>query len=300
MAAQPERTRRKMVFGRYMQALRERCEPKLTPEVLSNEIRVARTTIHRMEAGLTVPGYLLVRTLTEIYNASDAERTKAEQLWEAAKASTTRIEHVADMPAKYRAFRRDEMEASRERTLDTVIIPGLLQTADYAAAIRQGADRLNRSSGGASVASIERHSRQELLTRQDRPLELHALVDEVALHRMVGGLRVMTAQLDHLLAVGRWPNVTIQIVPFRLGAYGPMSGPFILLDYDDPDLPSAAYLEYVAGGETVENTDDVAALSDVWDRVAAAAPSVRRSTEIIRAARDLITTDEPPTDVAQE
>lgn len=288
MPAKSEQTRRKIIFGRYLKTLRERCEKRWTPELLGEELQVARTTITRMEGGYTVPGFLLVRALLEIYGATPEDRAKAEQLRAAAKASMARIEHAADMPERYRALRRDEADAKLARTLDTVIVPGYLQTADYAAEVWRGARRLTRSAGGETVAAAERRERQELLTRGDNPLELHALIDEVALRRMIGGPDVMVAQLDHLLTAGTRPNVTIQVLPFALGAYGPLTGALVLLGFADPDEPGLAYLEHIAGGETVENGDDVATLSAVWEDVAAAAASPRRSKQLIRAARDAI------------
>jgi transcriptional regulator with XRE-family HTH domain len=287
MPSKPEQTRRKVIFGRYMHTLREQCEKRWTPDQLAAELQVARTTITRMEGGYTVPGFLLVRTLLEIYKATPDERAEAEQLRSAAKVSTSLLEHAADMPEKYRAFRIDEADAVVERTLDTVIIPAQLQTAEYAADVWRGAGRLTRSAGGEAAAA-ERQERQELLMRKENPLKLHALIDEVALRRMIGGPTVMSAQLDHLLTVGALPNVTIQVIPFSQGAYGPLSGPMILLSFADPDGPGLAYLEYIARSETVENEEDVALLSAVWDDVAAKAPSPRRSRQIIRAARDAI------------
>src|SRR5882672_1845936 len=205
MAAKPEQTRRKLIFGRYMQTLRERCEKRWTPELLGEELQVARTTVTRMEGGYTVPGFLLARTLLEIYKATPAERVKAEQLRAAAKASMARIEHVANMVEQYRTFRRDEADAQRARTLDAVVIPGFLQTADYAAEVWRSGRRL-MPAGDDTEAAAERRSRQELLTRQDNPLELHALIDEAALRRMIGGPEIMAAQLDHLLATSARPN----------------------------------------------------------------------------------------------
>jgi hypothetical protein len=172
-----------------------------------------------------------------------------------------------------------------------VIVPGYLQTAEYAAEIWRGARRLTRSDS-ETVAASERQERQELLTRKENPLELHALIDEVALCRMIGGPDVMAAQLDHLLTASGRPNVTIQVLPFGLGAYGPLTGALVLLGFADPDEPGLAYLEYIAGGQTVENEDGVAMLSAVWDDVAAAAPSPRQSKRLIRAAREAVANHE--------
>ncbi|HEV8555207.1 MAG TPA: Scr1 family TA system antitoxin-like transcriptional regulator [Actinophytocola sp.] len=271
-----------------MQMRRERCDKRWTPEMLGEELQVARTTITRMEGGYTVPGFLLIRALLEIYQATPGERAEAEGLRAAAKASMARLEHGANMVEQYRTFRRDEADAERVRTLDNVIIPGFLQTPAYAAEIWRGSHRLNPAGGDENGSAAERRERQELLDREDPPLALHALIDEAALRRMIGGPDVMVAQLDHLLAAGSRPNVTIQVLPFSLGAYGPLTGALVLLDFADPDEPGLAYLEYIAGGETVENGDGVATLSAVWEDVAAAAPSPRRSRQIIRAAREAI------------
>lgn len=96
----------------------------------------------------------------------------------------------------------------------------------------------------------------------------------------------MIAQLDHLLTMAKRPNVTIQVVPFGFGAHGAMTGPWFLLSFPEPDEPDAAYTESVTGMDTVEKPEDVAALSDIWQAIAKAAPSPTRSTEIIRRARD--------------
>jgi hypothetical protein len=139
-----------------------------------------------------------------------------------------------------------------------------------------------------SRAAAERRDRQSLLVRKENPLELHSLIDEAALRRMIGGPEVMIAQLDHLLAMSSRPTVAIQVIPFGLGAYGAMSGPVTLLTFPEDDEPDTAYLEYVAGGESVEDVGDVAGLTAVWEDVAAAAPTVEESAEIIRSIRDAV------------
>jgi hypothetical protein len=291
MTPRLEQTRRKVIFGAHMQMLRERCEPRITPDLAAKEVHSAKSTITRMEGGYTVPSFLLVSTLLGIYGASAEERDRAEQLRLAAKANTTRVEHVADMPPKYRAFRRDEAEAVRERTFDTVIIPGLLQTPAYAAEVWNAARRLSRSGAGDAIA-VERQSRQALLTQRKPPLVLHALIDQFALSREIGSPAARIAQLDHVLSMAAMPNVTVQVIPRAAGAYGPLSGPMILLDYGADAGPDVAYLEYIAGGETVANVDDVVALSAVWDEISTIASSPNRSTDIIREIRNLVEENE--------
>lgn len=285
MSARPEQTRRKLIFGRYMQELRERCQPRISAESAATQIHAAKSTITRMEGGYTVPGLLAASALLGIYGASNDEREKAEQLRQLAKSDTRRIEHVHGMSDTYRAFRRDEADAVRERSYDTVLVPGILQTAEYAAVLWRGAGRLNKAETGADLGA-ERQDRQALLSGREPVLVLHALIDELALSRTIGGANVAVAQLDHVLSMMERPNVTVQVLPRSAGAYGPLSGPMILLDYAPDEGPTQAYMEYIAGSVTVVNTDDVATLSAMWNDTAAAAPTPEQSAKIIRTIRN--------------
>jgi hypothetical protein len=176
----------------------------------------------------------------------------------------------------------DESEAIRERTHDTVIIPGLLQIPEYVVDISRAGRRGDSGEDWESRIAAERRQRQSLLTRSDERLELHALVDEACLRHEVGGSVVMAAQLDHLVSVSEWPNVTIQIIPFGFGARGTRASTLFLLSYSEPEEPDEAYVESLLGMENVSNASDVAELSAVWDEIAAAAPSARESVEIIQ------------------
>jgi hypothetical protein len=233
--------------------------------------------VTRLESGDNLPRIHLFMKLLDVINATDAESEKALELWEVADASMSSIERAHDLPGKYLRFRLDESEAIEERTLDGSMIPGMLQTPDYAFA----SSRRVQSSHSAD----ERRERQQLLTREVNPLRLHALIDEAALRRLVGGPGVMSAQCDHLLRMGRRPNITIQVIPFELGAYGAI-GPVVFLSFPEKDEPVSLYVDGVTSMQTVVDPTDVSALSAVWNEVADAAPSAERSAEIIQSMKD--------------
>jgi hypothetical protein len=89
------------------------------------------------------------------------------------------------------------------------------------------------------------------------------------------------------LSVGKQDNVTLQIVPYPAGAYATMSGPVILLGFDDELDPDLAYLEYAGGGETVDNQRDVQAFLDTFEDASRnQALSSEESAKLIRAALD--------------
>ncbi|KAA2255468.1 helix-turn-helix domain-containing protein [Solihabitans fulvus] len=279
-------TRGKRRLGRFVKPIRLRSG--LDPKDVAREVECASQTVTRLEGGVSLPRLHLFMAILGVIGATPDERRQARQLWDVADVDAAVIERVADFPVKYQRFRLDETEAVTERTLDTVIVPGLLQTPGYAAALAVGSRLLNRSEEREQRAAAERRERQELLHRVGRPLVLHSILGEAAVRNLVGGAAVMRSQLDHLLTAATLPNVTIQVVPFEFGAYGPMSGPITLLTFPEDDEPDAAYLEYVAGLETVEDPEDAVALSTTWNEIAAAVPSPDESAETIRAVRDAV------------
>jgi len=279
-------TRGKRRLGRFVKPIRVRSGRK--PDEIAALAVCSKQTVYRLESGDALPSLHRFTTVLEVIGATDEERRRALQLWEIADSDPAIIAHAGDLPVRYRRFRMDECEAVRERTLDTVIVPGMLQTADYAAEINRAArTRTNRPASDA-LAAAERRDRQSLLFRANRPLVLHSLIDEGVLRRMIGGPGVMAAQLEHLLAMADEPNITVQIVPFAFGAYGAMSGPITIFTFPEDGDPESAYLEYVSGGETLEDEADVSGLAAVWQEISTDAPSPEESALIIRATRDSV------------
>lgn len=141
------------------------------------------------------------------------------------------------LPRQFSVYLGFEGDAAFIHTYQTVLIPGLLQTADYARSIFEAAQPGEGSEEiGRRVEA--RLLRQVLLTGKDAP-RLWAILDEAAIRRVVGGPQIMRAQLEHLLTMGKQSNVTIQVVPFAAGAYMSMDGGFIILRFaeaDDPDV----------------------------------------------------------------
>jgi transcriptional regulator with XRE-family HTH domain len=279
-------TRGKRRLGRFVKPIRVRSGRK--PDEIAALAVCSKQTVYRLESGDALPSLHRFTTVLEVIGATDDERRRALQLWEIADSDPAMIAHAGDLPVRYRRFRMDECEAIRERTLDTVIVPGMLQTADYAAEINRAArTRTNRPASDA-LAAAERRDRQSLLFRANHPLVLHSLIDEGVLRRMIGGPGVLAAQLEHLLAMAEEPNITVQIVPFTFGAYGAMSGPITIFTFPEDGEPESAYLEYVSGGETLEDEADVAGLASVWQEICAAAPTPEESARIIRSALDSV------------
>jgi transcriptional regulator with XRE-family HTH domain len=276
-------TRSKRRLGRYLRPFLERTGKKF--DDVAVEARCSRQTVSRLFSGEHLPRFHLFTTLLAVIGVTGEDRERALELWEIADATSVTIEHASDLPTTYMRFRMDESEANLARNLDTMIVPGLLQTPEYAEALSL-ANRPRWKSGWSAGSGVaERRDRQALLSREERPLQFHTLLDEVAIHRMVGGPAVMAGQLDHLLEMTKRPNITIQVIPLDAGAYSPMAGPLILLRFPEEDEPEAAYVESLTGMAIVDNDEDVAMLGAVWDFAASVALPADKSARIIRKAR---------------
>ena len=129
-----------------------------------------------------------------------------------------------------------------------------------------------------------RLQRQDVLHR-DPPLSVWAIVDEAALHRLVGGPEVMRDQLGHLLDAAMLPNVTVQVIPYSAGAHAGMHGPFSFLQFNDASVPDVICLESMAGGLFLEKDDEVRRYKVAFEHLRAGAVSPGASRSLIEAIR---------------
>src|SRR5690606_10021723 len=132
-----------------------------------------------------------------------------------------------------------EEAASRLCAYEDQLIPGLLQTEAYARALLRAA-RPELSDSDIERRVRLRMARQPLLTREESPLRLDVLIGEAALWRPLGERSVTAGQLDHLRLMCELPNVRIQVVPSDAEYHrGLESGPFVILEFPEPDQAGA-------------------------------------------------------------
>jgi transcriptional regulator with XRE-family HTH domain len=131
------------------------------------------------------------------------------------------------------------------RNFEPLLVPGLLQTEEYARAVIRGLEE--RLSIERVDALIEiRMRRQELLDRTDPPL-LFFILDEAVIRRMVGGNAIMRRQVRRLIETADRPNVTIEVVPFSAGIHPGVKGSFVILEFPDAGDDDVLYLESARG-----------------------------------------------------
>ncbi|MEU2789986.1 helix-turn-helix transcriptional regulator [Streptomyces sp. NPDC007100] len=183
------------------------------------------------------------------------------------------------LPPEYRDFISLEYEACRARTLETTVVPGLLQTPDYARAVTRAA------LSGLPAEQVDklvdvRIARQKVL-HGERPLELWAVLDEAVLRREVGPPGVMAAQLRHILDVGRLPHVRLQVLPFASGVHIGITGPFVIFSFPLIADLDVVVLDHLTSSLYLEQQEDLRAYSDAFDMLRGHALSCEKSSEFI-------------------
>ncbi|MFC6080489.1 helix-turn-helix domain-containing protein [Sphaerisporangium aureirubrum] len=173
-----------------------------------------------------------------------------------------------------------EWEAAEINSFEIVVVPGLLQTEAYAAAVFRGGRVLREEEITRRVAA--RLARQRILTREDPP-SLAVVIDEAALRKHVGGHTVMRDQLQHLRQLAEAPNISLQVLPDAVGAHASMEGNFTILNYRAPkDDPSIVYVGIgVAGDLYLEQPEDVAHYREMYGYLRASALSAVDSVSYI-------------------
>ncbi|GAA3501533.1 helix-turn-helix transcriptional regulator [Streptomyces prasinosporus] len=186
------------------------------------------------------------------------------------------------LPPTYRDFISLESQASAMRTLETTVVPGLLQTPEYARAVTRAA--LEGASEERLDALVEvRLARQDVL-RTDPPLELSAVLDEAVLRREVGGPGVMSRQLERLVEAARLPQVRLQVLPFSAGAHIGVTGPFVIFSFSRTSDLDVVVLDHLTSSLYLERKEDLRAYSEAFNALSIHALSPEDSLDFIAGA----------------
>ncbi|GAA1071884.1 helix-turn-helix transcriptional regulator [Nocardiopsis composta] len=176
-----------------------------------------------------------------------------------------------------------EAEASRIRTYECQVVPGLLQTADYAEAIFR-ANRV-RTDDEIRARVTARLKRQEILNRVDPP-RYWVILDEAAIRRIVGSPETMLVQLRHLTHMAARHNIDIQVLPFEEGAHTATTGSFVIMDFPDSRDASLAYMDTPTSSLYLEEDHDLAEFDSMFGGAQGAALSPDKSLKFIRTIID--------------
>ena len=222
----------------------------------------------------TVP----VKTLNKLMDLYEVDADKRVALQELAKMASKKgwwSQYKDLIPQMLTDF---EAEACTFRTYESQVIPGLLQTPQYADAIF----RANLVRDDAEIARrVEaRITRQELLSKFNPPTFM-ALVDEACLRRVVGSPEVMHEQLRHLTHMASRHNINIYVLPFSSGAHPSTEGSYVIMDFLDPRDASIAYLETPVTSMYLEEDHQVRLFNDMFGSTQSCAMTPAQSLTFI-------------------
>jgi hypothetical protein len=194
--------------------------------------------------------------LLKLYRVPEAEcrqfATLATRAQQRARWESTFEQLLSDAYPIFLAF---EGEASEILAFEPNVVPGILQTAEYASAVMRRSVVLEGPDAvGEGVSS--RLARQAVLLR-DPPPNLSVIIDEAVLRRQVGDADVMRRQLLRLLQTAEQPNITIQVLPLSVGAHPGVAGSFEILGFDDHTAMPVVYCEDLTGGLVRDSPADV-------------------------------------------
>ena len=278
-------------LGRYLRELRNR--ERLTVKAAAEKLEWSEAKMWRIETGQTSLRSLDVEAMCRIYGAPAdlmealmglAKETKARGWWHA---------YGDVIPEGFDVYIGLEEAASQLAWYESELVPGLLQTEDYARTLIE-ADNPGFDAEEISRRVHVRMARQPLVHRATAPLQLSVVLNEGILRRPVGGPTVMSAQLARLAEVSERPNVSVRVVPFSAGLHGGMlSGPFVILRFPlngdgRESEPATVYVDGFTGALYLDKPNEVDRYAQAFDSVWAMALNESQSRTLIRqAAKEL-------------
>lgn len=220
-----------------------------------------------------------VMELCEAYEISGERRAELIQLAREARKQGWWLPYRGVLKQGFSDYLAFEAEADQYRSYEVHLMPGLLQTEDFARAVLR-TSRVLRMPEEIDRAVEARVARQKRLTSTENPLQMWQIIEEGALRRTIGDITTMRAELDHLLEVSRLPNVSLQVIPYRSATHVALDGPFTLLGFND--YPDVLYVEHFGGCQYFEKPEETADGKVVFDHLRSSALNTADSAALIR------------------
>ncbi len=265
----------RIAVGGQLRKLRE--QAGITREKAGEAIRGSHAKISRLELGRTGFKERDIRDLLTLYGVNKVEEREV-LLDLVRKANQPGWWHrYSDLlPPWFETYLGLEHATKSIRTFEGQLVPGLLQTEEYARAVVT----LGHENKEAARRVELRQKRQEILERSGGPT-LWAVIDESVLHRPIGGPGVLRDQLRYLVTVASWQNVTIQILPYSAGGNAAAGSSFTMLRFAEPELPDIVYLEQLTSALYLDREQDLEMYRQVMDRLSVQAETPDRSRRML-------------------
>jgi hypothetical protein len=244
--------------------------------MVAEQLECSTSKVSRIETGHTSATPRDVRDMLRIYGVVGTESDELVQIAREARQKGWWHPYSTVLTGAYVGL---EAAASSVRAYEQQVVPGLLQTEDYAKAMIRAA-RPDITADQVEQRVRVRLGRQSLLSQED-PIDFWVVLDEAVVSRPVGGDAVMRAQLERLVEAADLPNVTLQILPFEVGGHAGMDGTFAILEFPEPGDPDVVYAENATGGLFLEKTEELQKYVFIFDHIRAAAIRPEESVALI-------------------
>ncbi|MFE4665330.1 helix-turn-helix domain-containing protein [Streptomyces sp. NPDC056716] len=243
-------------------------------------IAAHQTRVSRIETGHVCARALEVRALLDAYGVHDSEvRRKLEELARQSKRRGWWLEHAEHLRPDYVDHIALEDDATYIRQWHPTLVPGLLQTPVYAAAV---------IAAGPDYVAPEMVT-QLVKVRQERQAKIGgggtsyaAILWEVVVAQPLVSADIHRDQLAAILEVGERKNVTVQVLPFSAGALAATTAGFSSFSFESEPIVEAVTLENLRGTSVLEAPEDLAAYSNMYDVLRSAALTPDASSKLIR------------------
>lgn len=271
--ASPTAAKRRL--GQALARLREAAN--VSQEHAAKVLECSPAKVRRIEVGDVAVRQAELTLLLDHYGATRQDREPVEELAREARKRRPRTPFGTVLPGFFRRFHALEQLATEVLRYQAELVPGPLQTADYARALLTAGARHRPEDVERLVEA--RLARLDRITGGDQ--RLHAVLHEAALRATIGTSDTMRAQLRHLRKLAGLPNVTLQVLPLDAAAHALTGYPFVLLRL--PDSGPVVYLEALTTAATVEDPAHVARYEEAFDALRQAALPPTRSTALMTA-----------------
>jgi transcriptional regulator with XRE-family HTH domain len=268
-------TVRRRELGALLKALRS--HKGWTAEQVAERLMVSSSKLSRLETGRRGASARDINDLCDLYEVDDEQRRRLLEL--ASEGKQRAWWQPLGLP--YSTYVGLEAEAALICDYGLGIIPGLLQTPDYArTVVRAGVH--NWAPEVVEKLVQGRMTRQQLLT-SDATRRFEAVMDESVLHRVVGSHAIMRTQLQRLVELSHLPNITLRVVPYDAGAPPAANNKFIILKFASPTVSDIVFVEGLTGDLYLEDLSDVEIYNQTFSTLIQQAVSPDGTYEIISA-----------------
>jgi Domain of unknown function (DUF5753)/Helix-turn-helix domain len=258
-------------LGRYLRDLRNTAH--ITIAAAAKQLEWSDAKIWRIETGQTALRSLDVQAMCDLYGAAPdlaealkglAKETKGRGWWHS---------YGDVIPESFNLFIGLEGAASQLDWYESELVPGLLQTEDYARTLIRAYNPDDDEDEVEKRVHV-RLARQALLTREPSPA-LRVVLNEAILRRPVGGRNMMAAQLGRLVELSELPSVSLRVMPFSAGMHaGIVFRSFVMLRFPlsgnrQETEPPTVYVEGVTGDLYLDKPYEIerysGAFKEMWD-----------------------------------